>query len=78
MAMARLGSIDVPRIPARRRGDCERERRADVRVSRIVGDPRITVLIVGQCQGPLTGGTLLEGDDAAGPRAAVNGLSVTS
>ena len=62
-------------VPARRRGDCERERRADVRVSRIVGDPRITLLIVGQCQGLLTGCTLLEGDAAAGAATAVNGLS---
>ena len=52
MAMARIGCVDVPRIAARRRDDCERERRADVRVSRIVGDPRITLLIVDQCQGP--------------------------
>jgi hypothetical protein len=57
MAMARLGCFDVPRIAARRRDDCERERRANVRVSRIVGDPRITLLIVDQCQGPPTGAT---------------------
>ena len=46
MAMARLGGIDVPRTPARRRDDCKRERGAHVRVSRIVGEPRITLLIV--------------------------------
>jgi hypothetical protein len=70
MAMARLGRVDVPRIAARRRDDCERERRADVRVSRIVGDPRITLLIVDQCQGPPTGDTLFKGDDAAWPLSA--------
>ena len=65
MAMARLGRVDVPRIAARRRDDCERERRADVRVSRIVGHPRITLLIVDQYQGPPTGDMLFKGDDAA-------------
>jgi len=66
MAMARLGCIDVARIAARRRDDCERERRADVRVSRIVGDPRITLLIVDlvdQCIRRVT--RYLKGDDAA-------------
>ena len=63
MAMARLGCIDVPRIPARRRDDCKRERRADVRVSRIVGDPRITLLIVDQCEDL---GRVPGGGDAAG------------
>ena len=63
MAMAGLGCFDVPRTPARRRDDCERERRADVRVSRIVGGPRITLLIVDQCEDL---GRVPGGDDAAG------------
>jgi hypothetical protein len=46
--MARLGCIDDPNIAPRRRDDCERERRAYVRVSRVVGDPRITLLIADQ------------------------------
>jgi hypothetical protein len=58
VAMAGLGCFDVPRTPARRRDDCERERRGDVRLSRIVGEPRITLLIAGRGANP-------RGDDDA-------------
>jgi hypothetical protein len=77
MAMARLGCVDGPRTP-RRRDDCKRERRADLQVSRIVGDPRVTLLIVDHAKDHGRVARYLRGDVAGHGAQGLLGQSLTS